>query len=358
MDANTRPRLSDLRGLFARSANTYAGANVALARRFALANWLLGLVVACVLLPFYPPTRAFGEAGWAVALGCMLFTLGGYAHARHLGERVTYTYLLVATWIGLGQLATLQWLSGGRVAPFHEVYLFLIIAVGLMHPPRRFTAFVAGVCVVAFAPAFYAPETARVGTIITEQVLWIGLGIISLLLMRNIRAQRVALQQAGDEANMLARVDALTGLGNRRAFDEALEEALGAGRVTLLVADLNDFKRINDSHGHVAGDDCLRQVAEALRGALRDGDRCFRWGGDEFAVLVAADAVGNAAVMAGRLERAVMDACVAPGGGPLTVSCGHAEIDAHATPAEAVATADAMMLALKRHRPLRLSEPA
>jgi diguanylate cyclase (GGDEF)-like protein len=356
MDSPTRPSLADIRGLFARSANTYAGANIALARRFALANWVLGLGVAVALLPFFPPTRAVGQAGWALALGCVVVTLGGYAHARRLGERVGYRYLYGATWVGLGQLALLQWLAGGRVAPFHEVYLFLIIAVGLMHPPRRFALFVVGVTVAAFAPAAYAPASARVAEIVTEQLLWLGLGVISLLLMRNIRAQRVALQRAGDEANELARVDALTGLGNRRAFDEALAEELeraqpSGDRLRLIVADLDDFKRINDDHGHVAGDLCLRRVAEALRAALRPADRCYRWGGDEFAVLVAAGAAGDGAAHAARVADAVAGSCHGPDGRPLSVSCGYADIDGQATAEEAVATADAVMLGLKRGRP-------
>jgi diguanylate cyclase (GGDEF)-like protein len=355
MDENARPSLADVRGLFARSANTYAGANIALARRFAMVNWILGLLVAAVLLPFFPPTQAIGSAGWAVAAACLATTLGGYAHARRRGDRVGYTYLYGATWIGMGQLALLQWLAGGRAAPFHEVYLFLIIATGLMHPPRRFALFVVGVAAAGFAPAIYAPSTAPVGEIATEQLLWLGLGIMSLLLMRNIRAQRVALKEAGDKANELARVDPLTGLGNRRAFDEALagelEQARPAGtRLRVIVADLDGFKRINDDYGHMAGDDCLRQVADTMRATLRPGDRCFRWGGDEFVTLVADGAAGNAAGMAARLEHAIANSCRGPDGRPLSVSCGHAEIDGQVSPATAVATADAVMFSLKRRR--------
>jgi diguanylate cyclase (GGDEF)-like protein len=163
----------------------------------------------------------------------------------------------------------------------------------------------------------------------------------------------VALKQAGDEAHQLARVDQLTGLGNRRAFDEALAEQLAdacvsGAHVSLLVADLNDFKQVNDLYGHMAGDECLRQAADALRSTVRDGDGCYRWGGDEFAVLVGNASAGDAALLAERVEHTVAGLCRGPDGRPLSVACGYAEIQGGTTAAEAVAAADDVLLGLKR----------
>jgi GGDEF domain-containing protein len=86
--------------------------------------------------------------------------------------------------------------------------------------------------------------------------------------------------------------DPLTGVGNRRALDEALrsvsaEAAAGSCDVpvSLLVVDLDDFKRINDTYGHVVGDEVLRAVAMAVRGVARADDVVARLGGDEFVVL-------------------------------------------------------------------------
>src|SRR4051794_37280707 len=246
-------QVASLRGLFARGSNTYAGADIELARRFARVNWGVGTAIVLALVPFFPPTHTLGNVGWLVGLPGSILTVGGYLYAVRRPERITYTALYVATWVSLAQVTLLEWLAGGRIAPYHEIYLFMILSTGLMHPPRRFAAFVAGVMAAGFAPAFYAPSTARVGEIATEQTLWLGIGIFLLLLMRKIRAQRVALKQAGDEAHLQARLDALTGLGNRRAFDEALTRELEAARATgtrvgLLVADLNGFKQINDEH--------------------------------------------------------------------------------------------------------------
>jgi ribonuclease P protein subunit RPR2 len=89
-----------------------------------------------------------------------------------------------------------------------------------------------------------------------------------------------------------ARRDAVTGLGNRRAFDERLAEsveaaAAGGGSVSLLLLDLDDFKSVNDSRGHAAGDVALREVARVLARSVRPEDAVFRLGGDEFAVVLA-----------------------------------------------------------------------
>jgi len=92
-------------------------------------------------------------------------------------------------------------------------------------------------------------------------------------------------------AMQLAMQDALTGLGNRRYFDEQLKRAMhNANRhhslVGLVVGDLNKFKAINDTFGHAVGDQVLQEFANVLRQCIRDSDSPFRFGGDEFAILV------------------------------------------------------------------------
>ena len=93
-----------------------------------------------------------------------------------------------------------------------------------------------------------------------------------------------------DELLFLSAKDPLTGLGNQRAFDERIRELLriqerNPGTASLLLLDLDNFKEINDSKGHDAGDRVLKYVAAAMTGRIRAGDHAFRYGGDEFAIL-------------------------------------------------------------------------
>jgi diguanylate cyclase (GGDEF)-like protein len=114
--------------------------------------------------------------------------------------------------------------------------------------------------------------------------LWIAFVITSRM------SARIA--QAELKLEYLASTDPLTGLPNRRAFYEALNERLqrgthGCARAALILVDLDDFKNVNDTLGHGAGDELLKHVAVALRQSVRMADLVSRIGGDEFAVLVA-----------------------------------------------------------------------
>jgi two-component system cell cycle response regulator len=93
------------------------------------------------------------------------------------------------------------------------------------------------------------------------------------------------------QAIQLAMQDGLTGLGNRRYFDEQLKRAIHNAKrhhaqVGLVLGDLNKLKAINDSYGHHIGDKVLKQFASILRSCIRDSDSTFRFGGDEFAIIV------------------------------------------------------------------------
>jgi diguanylate cyclase (GGDEF)-like protein len=94
------------------------------------------------------------------------------------------------------------------------------------------------------------------------------------------------------ELRAMASQDGLTGVGNRRAFDQALEHEWRLARrqgstVSLLMVDVDYFKRFNDRYGHIAGDECLRAVAAAMRQLCRrPGDLVARYGGEEFAMLL------------------------------------------------------------------------
>uniref|UniRef100_Q01XM9 diguanylate cyclase n=1 Tax=Solibacter usitatus (strain Ellin6076) TaxID=234267 RepID=Q01XM9_SOLUE len=90
-----------------------------------------------------------------------------------------------------------------------------------------------------------------------------------------------------EEAERLASLDPLTGLKNRRRMERAVAERMGREQpFSVVLLDLNGFKQVNDSYGHAAGDDVLKQFATELRSAFRAADDVGRWGGDEFVVLL------------------------------------------------------------------------
>lgn len=117
-----------------------------------------------------------------------------------------------------------------------------------------------------------------------------------------------------------ATTDELTGLANRRRFMDALTEEIGrverfGGSLALLLADIDDFKRINDEFGHHVGDEALRRFAVLLSGELREVDVAGRLGGEEFAVLLPETDRGGALVAAERTRAAIArDELVLPEG--------------------------------------------
>lgn len=111
---------------------------------------------------------------------------------------------------------------------------------------------------------------------------------------------------------LMASRDALTGLGNRKSFDESLLRELArverhGGELSLLMLDLDGFKAVNDTHGHVVGDVLLRHFAELLKTTARTSDMVFRFGGDEFAVLMPETREEGANRLVQRLREAMTD---------------------------------------------------
>jgi diguanylate cyclase (GGDEF)-like protein len=148
--------------------------------------------------------------------------------------------------------------------------------------------------------------------------------------------------------------DAVTGVGNRRLLGQRLEAELARHRrhrrpLTVVVLDLDGFKRVNDRFGHPVGDEVLRDVAQALQRAVRTEDVVARAGGDEFWVLAPETGGLGAMQLATRLEHAVARAVAGLEG--LSASVGYAVApDDGDTPAEVLAAADAAQVEAKRSR--------
>jgi diguanylate cyclase (GGDEF)-like protein len=121
----------------------------------------------------------------------------------------------------------------------------------------------------------------------------------------------------------LALCDDLTGVGNRRRLDRdlAVEAANGDTPLAVIMVDVDHFERINDEHGHDAGDQALRAVADVMRQEVRTGDVVYRYGGEEFCVLLAKTTTTEAAQVAERIRFAVSRIALAVDE-PMTVSIG------------------------------------
>lgn len=119
-------------------------------------------------------------------------------------------------------------------------------------------------------------------------------------------------KQLEERLRLLSATDGLTQVANRRWFDETLEREWNralrdASTLSLILADIDHFKRYNDTYGHVAGDECLKQVANAMRACLhRAGDFVARYGGEEFALILPATDAPHAVEMAERIRSAIL----------------------------------------------------
>ena len=139
----------------------------------------------------------------------------------------------------------------------------------------------------------------------------------------------------------LASRDVLTGVYNRRSFDERLVEWFQAFRrngrpYALLLIDIDHFKRINDTHGHPAGDAVLRQLAQLLSDQVRASDFVARYGGEEFVVLLPETGTARAAeTVAEKIRAAVADVAF-PDAGQVTISVGLSVSEASDADASAV----------------------
>jgi diguanylate cyclase (GGDEF)-like protein len=118
-----------------------------------------------------------------------------------------------------------------------------------------------------------------------------------------------------EEVSQRARTDGLTGLYNRRYFDEQLRRVIAetdrfGGTSSLILVDIDDFKAVNDTYGHEAGDAVLRQLGKILSDGVRTVDICARYGGEELVILLPQTPIGGATELAERLRAAVADRAV------------------------------------------------
>lgn len=151
----------------------------------------------------------------------------------------------------------------------------------------------------------------------------------------DIAVNKQALMAANDQLEHLSRTDRLTGLNNRGYWEECLSNEFRrfqrtGQKASLVMFDIDHFKRVNDTYGHPAGDQVIRVVAEQLRKNLRDSDIAGRYGGEEFGVVLINTDAASARYFAERLRKSVQALTVTHDGVEIkfTISLGVAEVNA------------------------------
>jgi diguanylate cyclase (GGDEF)-like protein len=182
-----------------------------------------------------------------------------------------------------------------------------------------------------------------------------------MLSLEQLEIVKGQLEAANARLEAQSRTDALTGVSNRRAFDERLSEechraARAKAPLSLLLIDADHFKSYNDQFGHPAGDAALRLLAETFRSGVRRGDMVARYGGEEFAVILPNAGVEGSIALAERLRRAVERGTFPHR--PMSISAGAATAESFADPNALVAQADSALFASKKQGRNRVSHAA
>jgi diguanylate cyclase (GGDEF)-like protein len=160
--------------------------------------------------------------------------------------------------------------------------------------------------------AFPADRLAAVNLIVGQLSVSLDNALIYSSLERKVSERTKELEIANGRLEVLAETDALTGLANRRRLIEVLEvellRSLRTGSSTgVIMMDIDFFKAYNDRYGHVAGDVCLRRVAEALQRSVRTIDVIARYGGEEFAIVLPDTDLDGTNAIAERAQSSIID---------------------------------------------------
>lgn len=342
-----------VRALFERSPDPYAGADIDVSRRFQAG--LLGLcgLLALAFLPFEPVDDQIGAAGWPVAVGIGLAAIAG-AVAMAKG-RPSFNAQLIVAYAGIAGIAALNYVAGGGSSAYEDLYV-LWLAAGASHPPRRALVHLATMLAALCLPlAYEGTSNEVVRDMAAEALILVSIGLLLTVYQASVRRQRLGLRSGVEVARRLAGVDPLTGLGNRRAFDEALTVAISksdreARPLVIALVDVDNLKRINDRYGHVEGDRCMREVARVLESAVGPYDRCFRWGGDEFVVVMPERDRERAEALLRPMAETAREECEAGDGLGIELTWGAAERERGMPAEDALAAADLALLEAKTEK--------
>ena len=288
----------------------------------------------------------FALAGFATAWGAVSLWLGVRARTMSIGRRAVVTAMMMPI------VAVALWASGGVNSYLQPVLLFTALFVAYFFPPR-----LGWPLVVLFVCAYATPliyDRAALTAAYPARVVTFALAVAGEMAVMHFLKSRLLTAEA--RQRRMAETDPLTGLLNRRSFDAAITDLLVHGcsadpaeGAVLVLFDFDNFKLINDLHGHPAGDAVLRAVGHAAQQVLRRSDRLARIGGDEFAVLAAGAGPDGVTRLVDALDEAIRsaDTPAVVGGVRATFAWATAPQDA-SDPAGLIERADARLIQRKR----------
>ena len=279
------------------------------------------LTVLGIVLPH--SSKADVTGFWALAVGTALGALLLFRCAARLSLRFYECCMLIGSSIITLSIYFNGENHGGPSAGNQVLYLWVALYSGYFFSRRAMAAQLVAIgALYAGILDFVNPGPVA----LTRWLITVGMVAVAAVIVHALRLRNEDLLARLSEA---ARVDSLTGLLNRQAFDEQLEAELARGGRTghptaLIVADIDHFKEINDLFGHAAGDAALRVVGETTRRTARRTDCLARIGGDEFALILPETDAQEAFLFAERLREEIA-ASRRPGDPALTMSLGIAE---------------------------------
>jgi diguanylate cyclase (GGDEF)-like protein len=276
-----------------------------------LASWLLFQALAEWLGP--RPGRHL------LAALCVLLPLGYALSFEHYSLRVGWANFLITAQLLVVARASL-WPQ--RSARRH--WRWLLSACHVLVAAFTFGRGVLGAFLPDLYPYFQSPHPINVGAQVAANVTLVLITVAVLVAWRD---------EAEEQLRSLARTDGLTGVLNHRAWHEQAGAALAHARrhhqpLTVMLLDLDHFKKINDRHGHDVGDRALRLFAQAMREEVREGDLAGRLGGEEFAVLLRDTPLNAVHTLEQRLRNRTLPEALPSLGFGLPFSAGATELHA------------------------------
>jgi len=247
-----------------------------------------GLVVV-LTLPLLDP------AGWRLTSLLVLLVTGAAWASAHLvpWQRLPRACTLafpIFAWVALAVLGYTTHVIGGNYGGLYSLWFAYL---GLTQSPGASIKLMP-VAIAAYLISWGGPSWSLIARLPIAVAVWLILGELLAALIQRQRS-------LADELRVLAHVDPLTKLGNRRDLDLRLADA--APGDTLVLCDLDHFKQLNDTLGHAAGDAVLTDFGLVIRATLRKLDYAARYGGEEFALLLPGTSTAQAATLLGRLRR-------------------------------------------------------